>query len=79
MEPDPKQKLTASQAAKIIGTTRQGVNTLILRGRIPATLVVVEGVTRYWVVTRGDLDTYVANRRNAWGHLPREYKSTVEG
>jgi len=78
VRPDPNQQLSAMQASRVIGVTRQGINKLIRDGRLKASLVEAPGPYYYYVIRRGDLDHYVANRRNGWGQLPPDYISSLE-
>jgi hypothetical protein len=75
--PKASDKLTVTDAAKAIGVSRQAIERFILQRRVPATWV-DHGSIGLWLLRRGDLDFYVANRRTAFSTLPEDYVNTNE-
>jgi hypothetical protein len=73
--PKASDKLTVTDAARTIGVTRQAIDRFILNRRVPATWV-DHGSIGLWLLRRGDLDAYVANRRTAFSTLPEDYINT---
>jgi hypothetical protein len=73
--PAPTDELTVSMAAKAIGVTRQDMGRLVQTRRLKATRMDYPHFS-YYVIRRGDLDEYVATRRNAQSTLPPGYEDT---
>lgn len=87
---DPTEEISLTQASLETGLTRQAFHTAIKGGRLPAVLeegseLRPEGSGRMLLITRSDLDVYLATRakgrakRVADTYVPSVSWGTIEG